>query len=198
MGMTIIEKIMARASGAKKVSPGDLVVVDVDTAVFIDNAFFPAAWREVLHVADPSKIVVVFDHRAPASDRTAAAAHIVGREFVQALRHQPLPRCRPRCRHRPCRGLRPRLCAARLGAGLRRFAHLQRRRLQLRGARRRRARHDLRRRPPARPGSASARRSATTSRASSAPGSPPRTCSCISPASSASTPTRTSSSAAAA
>jgi 3-isopropylmalate/(R)-2-methylmalate dehydratase large subunit len=83
MGMTIIEKIMARASGAKKVSPGDLVVVDVDTAVFIDNAFFPAAWREVLKVADPSKIIVVFDHRAPASDRTAAAAHIVGREFVK-------------------------------------------------------------------------------------------------------------------
>ncbi|MBV8650293.1 MAG: 3-isopropylmalate dehydratase large subunit [Alphaproteobacteria bacterium] len=83
MGMTIIEKIMARASGAKKVSPGDLVVVDVDTAVFIDNAFFPAAWREVLHVADPDRIVVIFDHRAPASDRTAAAAHVVGRAFVK-------------------------------------------------------------------------------------------------------------------
>jgi 3-isopropylmalate/(R)-2-methylmalate dehydratase large subunit len=83
MGMTIIEKIMARSSGAKKVSPGDLVVVDVDTAVFIDNAFFPAAWREVLKVADPSKIVVIFDHRAPAPDRTSAGAHIVGREFVK-------------------------------------------------------------------------------------------------------------------
>ena len=59
MGMTIIEKILARASGAKKVSPGDLVVVDVDTAVFIDNAFLPASWREVLKVHDPSKIVVI-------------------------------------------------------------------------------------------------------------------------------------------
>jgi 3-isopropylmalate/(R)-2-methylmalate dehydratase large subunit len=83
MGMTIIEKILARASGQTKVSPGDLVVVEVDTAVFIDNAFFPAAWREVLKVADPNKIVVIFDHRAPANDRIAAAAHIVGRDFVK-------------------------------------------------------------------------------------------------------------------
>ena len=40
MGMTMTEKILARASGAKKVSPGDLIVVDVDTAVFIDNPSF--------------------------------------------------------------------------------------------------------------------------------------------------------------
>src|SRR5258707_11736837 len=83
MGMTIIEKILARRSGAKKVSPGDLVVVEVDTAVFIDNAFLPASWREVLKVHDPRKIVVIFDHRAPASDRGSAGAHVVGREFVK-------------------------------------------------------------------------------------------------------------------
>ncbi|MGE0716796.1 MAG: aconitase/3-isopropylmalate dehydratase large subunit family protein [Alphaproteobacteria bacterium] len=83
MGMTIIEKILARAGGLAKVSPGDLVVVDVDTAVFIDNAFFPAVWREVLHVEHPERIAVIFDHRAPASDRTAAGAHVVGRAFVK-------------------------------------------------------------------------------------------------------------------
>src|SRR5258708_37675530 len=85
MGMTIIEKILARASGAKKVSPGDLVVVDVDTAVFIDNAFLPASWREVLKIHDPSKIVVIFDHRAPASDRVTARSHVTARAFVQLL-----------------------------------------------------------------------------------------------------------------
>jgi 3-isopropylmalate/(R)-2-methylmalate dehydratase large subunit len=83
MGMNITEKILARASGAKKVSPGDLIVVDVDTAVFIDNAFFPAYWREMLKLADPEKIIVVYDHRAPASDRVSAGAHVVGREFVK-------------------------------------------------------------------------------------------------------------------
>ena len=83
MGMNIIEKILARKSGAKKISPGELVVVDVDTAVFIDNAFFPAYYRDMLKLADPEKIIVVFDHRAPASDRVSAGAHVVGRAFVK-------------------------------------------------------------------------------------------------------------------
>src|SRR5260221_1221814 len=83
MGMTIIEKILARRSGPRKVSPGDLVVVEVDTAVFIDNAFLPASWREVLKVHDPRKLVVIFDHRAPASDRVSAGSHVTGRAFVK-------------------------------------------------------------------------------------------------------------------
>src|ERR1700687_806914 len=62
MGMTIIEKILARASGAAKVSPGDLAVVDVDLAVLIDLSFSRGSWREVLKVHDPDKVVVVFDH----------------------------------------------------------------------------------------------------------------------------------------
>src|SRR6266478_3068795 len=53
MGMTIIEKILARASGAAKVAPGDLAVVDVDLAVLIDLSFSRGSWREVLKVHDP-------------------------------------------------------------------------------------------------------------------------------------------------
>jgi 3-isopropylmalate/(R)-2-methylmalate dehydratase large subunit len=83
MGMTMTEKILSKASGGRAVKPGDLVAVDIDTAVFIDNTFFPVYWREVLKVADPDKIVVVFDHRVPAPDRQAAAAQVVGREFVK-------------------------------------------------------------------------------------------------------------------
>lgn len=83
MGMTMTEKILARASGAAKVSPGDIVVVDVHTSVLIDNTFLPAMWREMLKVSDPDKIVVVFDHRAPAADRTSAMSHVTGREFVK-------------------------------------------------------------------------------------------------------------------
>ena len=41
MGMTAIEKILARAGGLDKVSPGDLVAVKVDTAVLFDNNFNP-------------------------------------------------------------------------------------------------------------------------------------------------------------
>ncbi len=38
-------KILARASGAAQVKPGDLVVVGVDTVVLYDGNFFPAYWR---------------------------------------------------------------------------------------------------------------------------------------------------------
>ena len=82
MGMTIVEKILARASGATKVVPGDFVVVSVDTIVLTDLAFKPTA-REILKLADPERVVVVFDHNAPASDRASAAAHADGRDFVR-------------------------------------------------------------------------------------------------------------------
>jgi 3-isopropylmalate/(R)-2-methylmalate dehydratase large subunit len=83
MGMTIIEKILARASGAAKVGPGDLAVVAVDLVVLIDLSFARASWREVLKVHDPDKVVVVFDHDVPASSRDSAAMHAKGREFAR-------------------------------------------------------------------------------------------------------------------
>jgi 3-isopropylmalate/(R)-2-methylmalate dehydratase large subunit len=83
MAMTVIEKILARASGAAQVRPGDLVVVGVDTIVLYDGNFFPAYWRDLTRVKDPDSVVVVFDHRVPAPDRTCAKAHDVGRRFVE-------------------------------------------------------------------------------------------------------------------
>ena len=83
MGMTIIEKILARASGAAKIAPGDLAVVDVDLCVLIDLSFSRGSWREVLKVHDPDKTVVVFDHDVPASNRDTAAMHVKGRDFVR-------------------------------------------------------------------------------------------------------------------
>lgn len=83
MGMTIIEKILAKASGAAKIAPGDLAVVDVDLVVLIDLSFSRGSWREVLKVRDPEKVVVVFDHDVPASNRDSAAMHVRGREFAR-------------------------------------------------------------------------------------------------------------------
>ena len=83
MAMTIAEKILARASGATEVKPGDLVVVGVDTIVLYDGNFFPAYWRDLKQVKNPDSVVVVFDHRVPAPDRTCAKAHEVGRAFVK-------------------------------------------------------------------------------------------------------------------
>ena len=51
MGMTMTEKILARASGGGTVKPGDVAVVDVETAVLMDMTFLPEGWREILKVA---------------------------------------------------------------------------------------------------------------------------------------------------
>jgi 3-isopropylmalate/(R)-2-methylmalate dehydratase large subunit len=83
MGMTAIEKILAKNSGQEVVKPGDLVVVKVGTAVLYDNNFVPSIWRDILKVHDPDRVVVVFDHRVPAKDIVSATAQKIGRDFVK-------------------------------------------------------------------------------------------------------------------
>lgn len=83
MGMTILEKIFARASGRPKVSPGDLVMVDVDTTVMLDTNFYATVRRNVLKVHDPEKVAVIYDHVVPAPDQRTAEAHVYGRDFVR-------------------------------------------------------------------------------------------------------------------
>src|SRR3984893_14567447 len=83
MGMTVAEKILARASGAATVAPGAVGVVDVDLTVMIDLSFSLSSWREVLKVYDPDKVAVVFDHEVPAASCESAAMHARGREFVR-------------------------------------------------------------------------------------------------------------------
>ncbi len=82
MGMTIAEKILARKGGLKRVAPGDLVTVEVDTVILFDNNFMTNRWREVLKVKDPDRLIVVFDHRVPAATQASAVAQKIGREFV--------------------------------------------------------------------------------------------------------------------
>ncbi len=83
MGMTIVEKIFARASGQALVAPGDLVVVEVDCAVMLDMSFHKHQRREVLKVHDPDRIVIAYDHMVPAPDKDSAEAHAYGREFAR-------------------------------------------------------------------------------------------------------------------
>src|SRR5690349_5995931 len=83
MGMTIIEKILARASGQMHVKPGDIVDARVDTIMVIDPNFAPHAWREPLSVIDPDRIIVAFYLRAPAATIESAATHQVGRAFAK-------------------------------------------------------------------------------------------------------------------
>ena len=86
MGMTIAEKILARRGGRDVVRPGDIVTVEVDTVILFDNNFMPANWREILKVRDPGRIVVVLDHRVPAPNQMAAAAHVTARRFAEKFR----------------------------------------------------------------------------------------------------------------
>ncbi|MBI2528154.1 MAG: 3-isopropylmalate dehydratase large subunit [Candidatus Rokubacteria bacterium] len=83
MGMTIAEKILARASGREGVSPGEIVVVKVDTAVVIDMGFYPGLWRWPTRVWDPEKVVVIHDHVVPPKDVQSAQALQTGRRFVR-------------------------------------------------------------------------------------------------------------------
>jgi len=83
MGMTAIEKILAKNSNQASVKPGDLVVVEVGTAILYDNNLIPANWRHILKVKHPDRVVMVFDHRVPAKDIMSAQAHSTGRQFVK-------------------------------------------------------------------------------------------------------------------
>src|SRR5258707_12699418 len=83
MPMTITEKILARAAGQAEITPGDVAVVDVETAVLMDMTFLPEGWREVFKVKDPTKIAIIFDHLVPAPTVQAATAHRTGRAFAR-------------------------------------------------------------------------------------------------------------------
>src|SRR5579863_489214 len=58
MGMTIAEKILARAAGVASIAPGEIADVEVDTCVLTDMNFMPASWRHILKVKDPARVVV--------------------------------------------------------------------------------------------------------------------------------------------
>ena len=83
MGMTIVEKIFARASGQARVAAGDLVVVNVDVSVMLDSSFHANHRRRILKVHDPDKVVVVYDHMVPAPDKMNAEGQAHGRTFVK-------------------------------------------------------------------------------------------------------------------
>src|SRR4026209_1721217 len=81
MGMTIAEKILARKGGRDVVRPGDIVTADVATTILFADSITPAGWRDILKVREPARVVVVLDHRVPATNAMVAGAHITGRKF---------------------------------------------------------------------------------------------------------------------
>ncbi|MBG6095843.1 3-isopropylmalate dehydratase large subunit [Nocardioides luteus] len=88
MGMTMIERILARKAGVPQVSAGDTVTVDVDMTVLIDLQF-ATMWLQPLKIADPDKVAIVMDHAVPAPTIKDASGGPHARRFAAdfGIRH---------------------------------------------------------------------------------------------------------------
>ena len=92
MGLTIVEKILARASGKSSTRVGDVVEPHVDLAMSHENAALVInQFKEIYagtgaeaKVWDPRKIAIIFDHRIPAESSKTATNQKKIREFVAA------------------------------------------------------------------------------------------------------------------
>jgi len=90
MGMTVVEKILARASGRARVKAGDVLEPAVDLAMSHENAALVInQFHEVYKgtglepkLWDPSRIAIIFDHRVPAESPKTATNQKKVREFV--------------------------------------------------------------------------------------------------------------------
>ncbi|MCP3936033.1 MAG: 3-isopropylmalate dehydratase large subunit [Actinomycetia bacterium] len=89
MGMSMAERILARAANEERVEAGQFVVADIDLALLHD--IFAAGVFDTLNdvgiegVFDPDKAVVVIDHFVPAPSAEAAAVHERIRAHVARL-----------------------------------------------------------------------------------------------------------------
>ncbi|MFW6012885.1 MAG: 3-isopropylmalate dehydratase large subunit [Candidatus Bipolaricaulota bacterium] len=83
--LTISEKIFSQHA-ENTASAGDMVVADLDLAMFHDGTFnlVMESWEELdsSRVADPSKVVLVIDHSAPAPNDGTAHLHQRLRRFA--------------------------------------------------------------------------------------------------------------------
>lgn len=92
MGMTYVEKLLARACRRAKVTTGEILELPVHLAmshenaalvinqfneIFADTRFEPRVW-------DPDRIAIIFDHRVPAESSKTATNQKKIRDFVAA------------------------------------------------------------------------------------------------------------------
>jgi len=90
MGMTMVEKILAKATNQVAVKAGDVLEPKVDMAMSHENgALVINQFKEIYQdtgleakVWDPSKIAIIFDHRVPAESSKTAGNQKKIRDFV--------------------------------------------------------------------------------------------------------------------
>lgn len=87
MSMTMVEKLLAKASGKKESEAGEIVMANIDVAMTHDltGPLSVESFEKigVSEVWDPEKIVIVFDHQVPADSLEAAGNHSIMRKFVK-------------------------------------------------------------------------------------------------------------------
>jgi 3-isopropylmalate/(R)-2-methylmalate dehydratase large subunit len=87
-GATLVEKVIARAAGLGRVTPGQIVVAQVDFA-FAHDSSGARRWKPILDalgakIWDPSKVALVNDHYSPAYDAETAGFLQLTRQFAAA------------------------------------------------------------------------------------------------------------------
>jgi len=99
MGMTMVQKILARATGQDFVAVGDVVEPKVDLAMSHENgALAINQFLEIYKgtgleatVWDPTKIALIFDHRVPAETSKTATNQKKIRNFVKEQKNFKIP-----------------------------------------------------------------------------------------------------------
>lgn len=84
---TFAEKVLSRASG-KDAAAGEIVTAKIDLAMSHENtALVLKSFQEMgaREIWDRDKVIVLFDHRVPASTIKAAEGHKAVREFVRSM-----------------------------------------------------------------------------------------------------------------
>jgi len=90
MGMTMVEKILAKATGQSAVKANDVLEPMVDLAMSHENGAlvinqFSEIYKDTgleAKVWDPAKIAIIFDHRVPAESSKTAGNQKKIRDFV--------------------------------------------------------------------------------------------------------------------
>ncbi len=91
MGMTVVEKILARATGRARVTAGEVVEPAVDLAMSHENGalvinqfqeIYAGTGREA-KIWNPDCVTIIFDHRVPAESSKTATNQKKVRDFVR-------------------------------------------------------------------------------------------------------------------
>ncbi len=91
MGMTVVEKVLARAAGKRQVKVGEVLEPAVDLAMSHENgALVINQFLEIYQgtgleprIWDPTRVAVIFDHRVPAESAKTATNQKRVRDFVE-------------------------------------------------------------------------------------------------------------------